>query len=1042
MDVNNLKFEDLKAFGLELFDKGFNIIPQNDQKQPLCSWSSEKRIERSELERLLEKASGFGVVGGTENPFKEENLSLFIMDIDNPKDFRKKYPHCYFLLEKTITWVSGLRCPYCYSKQVEKVGEEEYQCKECNRKFKKEDAKRGIGALFLVDNSEAPKSTIRTKDIELLYNNLARLPPSKHPSGVLYQFTTPFDFNKKHFGIYKLDSGEIEEIINEIKKVEEEKEESRKVVETKRGGEEETKELRELNEEEIERVKEIIKLVYVGGRRQNLWLYLSGWGSKSKISPVSIAKILKKIYDETKDEDPLLMRISALKTTYEKSGISLEPYEDKIKEVIGISLRDVGKVEIEEVKGKSGIEEIFKEVMKKEDAESFLKEIGRIFGQKKREISEEEYSLYNVQIRCPSCNNTIQFNVLEAEDDAITLTCPYCSNKIETNLSYLLPEVLVKKYKILTTRDKDENTYIYDPQMGIWSDEKAGAIIKEECKKLFYKFTPNKYGIVNLGIKALTFAEREFESALRRDGNKIYINVRNGVIEYNVSDNTIKLLEHSPDFKFLSCLNVDYKETNELPENLLNLILFYAGGRITSYISILEAWAYLLMPGYPIKKFLTFVGEPNTGKTTTSNFIIDFVGFKNVSGLTAQDMAEAGKRPFALVDLYGKVVNIADDFPSTPISNLEVIKKLTGNSLIEGEYKFGRRFKFFNSAKIIFSANTLPKIKRDEGFLSRIQMVEFEGKVREEEKVDINILKDGGEFGGRTIKPFFNEEEKTRLLNFLLKVVFPNLVKYNSFTFTRGIEETEKLYLSYSNTAELFLYEMTEEESEAKTPKRDFWDKYVEWCETNGFVRTSEKAFWGTFARIYQGRYVTMRGEKGEGNERERYIVGVTFKENQKEKIEKNIWKVNRKDLSDIVKYFPTNLQKLFEDPENKKYLDSNLITSLVIDIKNPVFDDQPIKGIKIEQKDERKEEEMEKKPKMEFKDIPNFKTIAQILLEMNSFQKDTTTYNFVMTEHVNKYGLLVHQEEIDKTIDRLYEIGKTTKNPKTGEFEWVDRNV
>jgi DNA-directed RNA polymerase subunit RPC12/RpoP len=383
MDIKDLKFEDLKAFALELFDRGFNIIPQNDQKQPLCSWGSEKRIERSELERLLEKASGFGVVGGTENPFKGENLSLFIMDIDNPKDFRKKYPHCYFLLEKTIKWASGLRCPYCYSKQVEKVGEDGYQCKECERKFKEEEAKRGIGALFLIDSSEAPKSTIRTKDIELLYNNLARLPPSKHPSGVLYQFITPFDFNKKHFGIYKLDFGEIEEIINEIKKVEEEeKEESRKVVETKREGKEETKELREINALDITKAVDILKGIYTPGNRQFIWFSIAGWGAKARISPVSIAGILKLLYADSKDEDPISMRLGALVYSYKKAGIDLAPYEQRLKEVFGISPFGLEReIDESEVKGKSGIQELLESTSTtKEDALGELEALEEIFG--------------------------------------------------------------------------------------------------------------------------------------------------------------------------------------------------------------------------------------------------------------------------------------------------------------------------------------------------------------------------------------------------------------------------------------------------------------------------------------------------------------------------------------------------------------------------------------------------------------------------------------------------------------------------------------
>jgi len=83
------KTSGLVELALKLYRAGFNVIPVDSEKKPLCSWSPRERIEESKLKELLAKASGIAICGGPENPFKVAKSILVIFDIDDPRILEK-----------------------------------------------------------------------------------------------------------------------------------------------------------------------------------------------------------------------------------------------------------------------------------------------------------------------------------------------------------------------------------------------------------------------------------------------------------------------------------------------------------------------------------------------------------------------------------------------------------------------------------------------------------------------------------------------------------------------------------------------------------------------------------------------------------------------------------------------------------------------------------------------------------------------------------------------------------------------------------------
>jgi predicted RNA-binding Zn-ribbon protein involved in translation (DUF1610 family) len=368
MPIND-DYDELLFFARQLHEAGFNIVPVRG-KVPIGSWSPEKRLELEEIERKIKGATGLAIVGGKFYP-GGPNLILIVIDVDRPSTL-DKCPKLREFMEKTVRWKSGPRCPKCEGKELEIVEKgERFKCKNCGTEFTKEEAKRGLGALFLATPQEI-KGTERFGDIELLVNNYMLIPPSEHPSGIKYEWIKGFDPSDKNWGIYYLFPFESYKIIEELRKL---KEPERKPIHIGKP------EMRELNESEKSEIVELLRDAYMPGNRHLIALYLAGWAAKSKISPISISEIIARLHEMNKDEDPLEDRLACVVYSYKKEGIDVDAYSEEIERRFGVRPYGLGReLTEEEVKGKSGLQEILEDRLGEERAVEGIRVIEEIFG--------------------------------------------------------------------------------------------------------------------------------------------------------------------------------------------------------------------------------------------------------------------------------------------------------------------------------------------------------------------------------------------------------------------------------------------------------------------------------------------------------------------------------------------------------------------------------------------------------------------------------------------------------------------------------------
>jgi len=65
-------------------------------------------------------------------------------------------------------------------------------------------------------NRKALEGHREGKDVEILVNNYALIPPSLHPSGVRYEWIRPFDLDSSNFGVNPLREGELLDLLEEL----------------------------------------------------------------------------------------------------------------------------------------------------------------------------------------------------------------------------------------------------------------------------------------------------------------------------------------------------------------------------------------------------------------------------------------------------------------------------------------------------------------------------------------------------------------------------------------------------------------------------------------------------------------------------------------------------------------------------------------------------------------------------------------------------------------------------------------------------------
>ena len=271
--------------------------------------------------------------------------------------------------------------------------------------------------------------------------------------------------------------------------------------------------------------------------------------------------------------------------------------------------------------------------------------------------------------------------------------------------------------------------------------------------------------------------------------------------------------------------NHEYFVTNPIPHNIgksedTQIIdkLFEDWVGKENKINLYEVLAFCLIPKYFIQRIICNYGGGGNGKGTFGKVLIKFIGQGNVTSTSLKKLMSG---QFEITKLYKKLVCIIAETNVTRLSETEFLKSLSsGTDLIGGEFKNKNPFDFFNYAKLVMSANSLP-ISPDKtiGFTRRWFFNDFTKVFRKEKEV-LDMI----------------PEEEYENLSLKCFNIVKDLYEKKGFTNDGTFEERAKGYRERSNPIPLFIEKNCMRDKREFVSFGDFYDELIFYLSENKFM--------------------------------------------------------------------------------------------------------------------------------------------------------------------------------------------------------------
>ncbi len=229
----------------------------------------------------------------------------------------------------------------------------------------------------------------------------------------------------------------------------------------------------------------------------------------------------------------------------------------------------------------------------------------------------------------------------------------------------------------------------------------------------------------------------------------------------------------------------------------------------------LEYAGYCMTKDTRQQKFLMFTGEGGTGKSVFINLVAHAVGYRNISSIDLKSLAD---NRFSSFNLFQKLLNVCADIDKGSLSDVANIKLLTGGDIVKGEPKGKEPIFFRNYAKLLFSANEIPRIKGENtcAFYRRLLVIPLNKKP---EKANPNLLNE--------LLP-----EIEGFIHLCMDALYRMYERGEILEYEESKEATHALRL-FSDSVEAFLNDKTIISEYGKISGKDLHSAYKDYCVEN-----------------------------------------------------------------------------------------------------------------------------------------------------------------------------------------------------------------
>lgn len=305
-------------------------------------------------------------------------------------------------------------------------------------------------------------------------------------------------------------------------------------------------------------------------------------------------------------------------------------------------------------------------------------------------------------------------------------------------------------------------------------------------------------------------------------GTSNYIAFKNGILDLD----TGKMMAFSPDIVVVNRIPHNYNPTVKcdlVDETLTNL----ACGDESIKKLLIEMVGYCMYRRNELRKAFILTGEKNNGKSTFIDMIGWMLGKENYSTLDLKDL----NHTFRPAMMFRKLANLGDDIGDEFINDTSIFKKFVSGDPVTVENKNKDPFTFTNYAKMIFAANTLPRVKdRTGAVLDRLVIIPFKANFK----------------SSANYKPFIKDELRDERaierLIYLGVEALKGVLARRGFTQSEAVDKELDSYDKGNNPVRIFFEEVDMSEIERESVNA-WYTKYTEFCLANGLSALSKIEF-------------------------------------------------------------------------------------------------------------------------------------------------------------------------------------------------------
>ena len=251
-----------------------------------------------------------------------------------------------------------------------------------------------------------------------------------------------------------------------------------------------------------------------------------------------------------------------------------------------------------------------------------------------------------------------------------------------------------------------------------------------------------------------------------------------------------------------------------------------------------EIIGYCLLPDTRFEKAVMCTGAGRNGKSIFLYVIQQLLGPENVASVALQELEE---NKFRAAELLGKLANLFADLDARALKGSSFFKMLVSGDSLTAERKFKDPFSFANYARLIFSANKLPRsVDTTFAFYERWLIIPFE------KTFDVRNPATDPDLRAKLAAP----GELSGILNRAL-IGLQRLYFFGKFTEPASVRAALNEYRRQNDSVMAFCDNCVESAPDKILSKQDFYNSYKIWCENQGLRPVSQTKMKPSLVQVF-----------------------------------------------------------------------------------------------------------------------------------------------------------------------------------------------